>query len=134
MLGCGAGMGAERRGVAMTKPIAELRRIFADALIDCWHDNKRTRDALVRFKVVSEFEGDFEPLFQQFGIKWIPDKLVRAWVNDNLRQLSDALWDGRKTEMCRSIAVKSLGGQRNGADRIVRVRNADKKHDWSTVK
>lgn len=118
----------------MTKPIAELRRIFADALIDCWHDNKRTHDAIVRFKVVSEFEGDFEPLFQQFGIKWIPDKLVRAWVKDNLRQLSDALWDGRKTEMCRSIAVKSLGGQRNGADRIVRVRNADKKHDWSTVK
>ena len=121
--------------------IKKLRRAMPEALVRSWLAEGNMHSVFHRAFQLAEMEcpEDADLYFgmssQALRAKYIFAKLpCRAWINTNMRQLSEAMWGGRNNEACITIAKRALGlHQNNGALRAP-ARAGDKSHDWKTVK
>lgn len=87
---------------------------------------KEPKDAIEKFGVPAEM----------MGVKYVyaADR-TQPFIARHFPALNEALWAGRKTEMCVLIAERALGIKKGtGVPLYKSARTEDKRHDWATVK
>ena len=143
----------------MIKDVKVTKGMVADALIDAWQ-----KDFKLGYALVSVFYGidcdrsvkvnpdDWGLMQKKCGLKYAPSYLsVRVWLADRMVNASDALFSGN-VELARKWIISGKDKARiNGeferdlskvkyaeksaiANRRVKLRELDKRHDWATCK
>lgn len=129
----------------MTPDEKRIRNAIAESLIECWHaDAKvgrllweiRKRLDMPRADSLAEEIEFSDGIAKRLGatrLHW-PER-VQVILPRTMRIVNEALWAGRKRDLCVQLARKALGLKHMGRTfTIDRLRERDKTHDWKTVK